>query len=94
MQTIASVEAVAVILSGITLFFGFTFLKSLASNLAKEAAPDIWNLIRTHVRGPCTSPMSHPNELASSIASIPIENSNQYPSRNSRWRLKSTKAYS
>lgn len=49
MQTIAAVEAVALILSGITLFVGYSFVKSLAKNLGKEAAPDIWKLIRSHV---------------------------------------------
>ena len=49
MQPIASVEAVALMLSGITLSIGYSFVNSLAKNLGKEAAPDIWKLIRSHV---------------------------------------------
>lgn len=48
-QSLASFEAVALVLSGITLYIPYLFLKSLAKNLGKEAAPDIWKLIRSHV---------------------------------------------
>ena len=50
MQPVASVDAVALILSGITLSIGYSFVKSLVKNLGKEAAPDVWKLIRSHVR--------------------------------------------
>ena len=49
MQTIASVEAVALTLTGITLYISGVFLTSLAKNLGKNAARDIWNLIRSHI---------------------------------------------
>ena len=48
-QPIASFEAVALTLSGITLYIPCVFLTSLAKNLGKEAARDIWNLIRSHI---------------------------------------------
>ena len=49
MQPIASVDAVLLILSGLILSIPYQFLKSLATNLGKEAASDIWKLIRRHV---------------------------------------------
>ena len=49
MEPIASIDFVGLILSGLILSIPYRFLKSLANNLGKEAASDIWNLIRGNI---------------------------------------------